>query len=155
MEEENEDSHHWLSSGRFTEQFPGIAATILGRKETIFKLLEAAELEKGESEWAPFHDEDEWELVQFLMKNLGQTKIDELLKLSHVSELSEPTCSMLIPTHDLQMQKSGVSFNNARSFLKCIDSLNTSLPWICEMIDVEGDVEGEDGAMKWEKVKLW
>ncbi|KIM64572.1 hypothetical protein SCLCIDRAFT_23311 [Scleroderma citrinum Foug A] len=136
VEEENEDSHCWPSSGRFTEQFPGIAATILGRKEMIFESLEAAELEKGESEWAPFCDEDEWELAQFLMKNLGQTKIDELLKLSH-------------------MWKSGVSFNNACSFLKCINSLNTGPPWICEMINVEGDVEGEDGAMKQEKVELW
>ena len=53
------------------------------------------------------------------------------------------------------MCKSGVSFDNACSFLKCINSLNTSLPWICEMIDVEGDIQGEDGAMKWEMVELW
>ena len=49
-------------------------------------MLEAAEIESGNSEWASFHDEDKWELGQFLMKNLGQTKIDEMLKLSFVSE---------------------------------------------------------------------
>jgi len=53
------------------------------------------------------------------------------------------------------VQKSGVSFDNAHSFLKHIDSLYTSLAWTCEMIDVEGDVMGEDGAMKWEMVELW
>ena len=52
----------------------------------VFELLEAAELEKGEDKWVPFCDEDEWELACFMMKNLRKTKIDELLKLSHVSE---------------------------------------------------------------------
>ena len=68
------------------EQYPGITATVLGKKKTVFKSLEATEIERGDSEWAPFHDEDKWELGQFMMKNLGQMKIDELLKLSSVSD---------------------------------------------------------------------
>jgi len=86
VEEDNGDSPCWPSSGRFTEQYPGVAATILGKQKTVFEHLEAAEVERGDSEWAPFCDEDEWELAQFMMKNLGQTKINELLKLSSVSE---------------------------------------------------------------------
>ena len=62
---------------------------------------------------------------------------------------------MLILTYDLQMLKSGVSFNNTCSFIKCIDSLNTGLSWTCEMVNVEGDMVGEDGAMKQEMVELW
>ena len=85
-EEDNGDLPHWPESGRFTEQYPGVAATILGKKKTVFESLEAAELERGNGEWAPFCDEDEWELSRFLMKNLSQTKIDEYLKLSSVSE---------------------------------------------------------------------
>jgi len=53
------------------------------------------------------------------------------------------------------MQKSGLSFDNAHSFLKRVDSLYTSPAWTCEMIDVEGDLVGEDGAMKRETVELW
>jgi len=68
------------------EWYPGVATTVLGRKKTRFESLEAAELESGSSEWAPFRDEGEWEFAWFLMKNLGQTKIDELLKLSTVSK---------------------------------------------------------------------
>ena len=64
----------------------GVAAIILGKQKTVFEHLEAAEVERGDSEWAPFCDEDKWELAQFMMKNLGQTKINELLKLSSVSE---------------------------------------------------------------------
>ena len=86
VEADEEHSPHWPSSECFIEQYTGIAATILDKRKMVFKSLEAAELEEGESEWAPFRDEDEWELVWFLMKNLGQRKIDELLKLSHVSE---------------------------------------------------------------------
>ena len=52
----------------------------------VFESLEAVELERGDSKWAPFQDEDEWELAQYLMKNLGQMKIDEFLKLSSVSK---------------------------------------------------------------------
>jgi len=86
VEEENEALPPWLASGCFTEQYMGTAATALGRKQTVFESLEAAELEKGEGNWVPFRDEDEWEFACFLMKNLGQTKIDELLKLAQVSE---------------------------------------------------------------------
>jgi len=64
----------------------GITTTILGRKQMVFEAQEAAEITRGDSEWAPFRDQDEWELARFMMKNLGQTKINELLKLSSVSE---------------------------------------------------------------------
>ena len=50
------------------------------------------------------------------------------------------------------MRKSGVLFDNAHSFLKCIDSLHTSPAWTCEMIDIEGDIVGED---KRETLELW
>jgi len=86
VEEDKSHSPRWPSSGRFAEQYAGVAATILDKKKTVFESLEAAELEEGGNKWAPFRDEDKWELARFLMKNLGQTKIDELLKLSHVSE---------------------------------------------------------------------
>ncbi|KAH9913718.1 uncharacterized protein B0H18DRAFT_887808 [Fomitopsis serialis] len=33
-------------------------------------------------EWAPFKDEEEWELFRWLIKHVGQNRIDEFLKLS-------------------------------------------------------------------------
>ena len=53
------------------------------------------------------------------------------------------------------MWKSGLSFDNVCSFLKQVDSLYTGPAWICETIDVKGDIEGEDGALKRETVELW
>ncbi|KAI5983745.1 hypothetical protein EDC04DRAFT_2549342, partial [Pisolithus marmoratus] len=71
--------------------------------------------------WAPFHNEGKWDLAQFLMKNISQTKINEFLKLSLVS----------------------------------FDSIQTGPVWTCEMIDVVGNVVGEDGRMRWEQLELW
>jgi len=86
VEADEEHLPCWPSSECFTEQYAGIAAMILDKRQMVFESLEAAGLEEGESEWTPFHDEDEWDLARFLMKNLRQKKIDEWLKLSHVSE---------------------------------------------------------------------
>ena len=86
VEKDIEDLPCWPASGRFTEQYPGVTATILGKKMTIFESMEAAELENDENEWAPFLDEDEWELAQFLMQNVGQKKMDKYLKLKIVSD---------------------------------------------------------------------
>ena len=47
VKEDNEDSPPWPASGRFTEQYPGVTATILGREKTIFECLKAAEDESG------------------------------------------------------------------------------------------------------------
>ena len=53
------------------------------------------------------------------------------------------------------MKKSGVSFKNACAFLKQVDTLYAGPGWTCQTIDVEGDVEGEDGALKCEMLELW
>jgi hypothetical protein len=59
----------------------------LGSEKTKFeKIREDQKLEGLEPE-APFADEEEWELVKWLMKNVGQTKADDFLKLPIVSIL--------------------------------------------------------------------
>ncbi|KAI5980843.1 hypothetical protein EDD15DRAFT_2185860, partial [Pisolithus albus] len=99
--------------------------------------MEAAETPpNAESLWAPFNNEAEWELVRFLVKNVGRTRIDEFLKLDIV-------------------RQNGVSFDNARSLLKYVDQLRTGPAWTCEMIDVEGDIVAEDGTLKHERLELW
>ncbi|KAI6108113.1 hypothetical protein F5141DRAFT_1189106 [Pisolithus sp. B1] len=87
--------------------------------------MEVVETAKKESMWVPFHTEGEWELACFLMKNIGQTKMYEFLKLNII-----------------------LSFENARLFLKCIDKLWTGLAWTCEIIDMCGDIVSEDGRLK-------
>ena len=53
------------------------------------------------------------------------------------------------------MRKSGVSFENMHSFLKHVDSLYAGPGWICQTIDVEGDVVSKNGTKKWEMLELW
>ncbi len=42
-------------------------------------------LEKNGTEWGPFADEDEWQLAEWLLKNVGQMQADAFLKLPIVS----------------------------------------------------------------------
>ncbi|KIK15871.1 hypothetical protein PISMIDRAFT_16209 [Pisolithus microcarpus 441] len=128
-----EDEPASANGGRFVEQYTGAAAHILGSWPTVFEDMENAENTSGGSQWAPFQNEEEWELARFLMKNVGQTKIDDFLKLS----------------------LSGVSFANAHAFLKYVDSLRTGPAWTCEMIDVVGDAVAEDGSTRREQLELW
>jgi hypothetical protein len=70
---------------RYVESYPDGAAEILGRSKTKFDAYREGQDERGEPRWAPFRDADEWELAQWLLKNVGQMKIDEFLKLNIVS----------------------------------------------------------------------
>ena len=69
----------------YVESYPDGAAEILGRSKTKFDAYREGQDERGEQRWAPFRDKEEWELAQWLLKNVGQTKIDEFLKLDIVS----------------------------------------------------------------------
>ncbi|KAI6028229.1 hypothetical protein EDC04DRAFT_2869150 [Pisolithus marmoratus] len=135
-EESVEDIPSHLSKGHFTKQFIGMTAKILGSGRTIFKSMEAVEAANEQSKWVPFQNEGEWELAHFLMKNVGQTKMDEFLKLNIV-------------------WKSGILFDNACSFLKYVDRLHTGPGWSCEMIDVEGNVMAKDRTLRHEQLELW
>ncbi|KAI6104050.1 hypothetical protein EDD16DRAFT_1524576 [Pisolithus croceorrhizus] len=74
-----------LSEAHFTEKFVGIAAKILGSCKTVFELMEAAETPgNADSLWVPFHNEAEWELVCFLVKNIGHIRMDKFSKLDIV-----------------------------------------------------------------------
>ncbi|KAI6130582.1 hypothetical protein EV401DRAFT_2054275 [Pisolithus croceorrhizus] len=128
LDHESYDRHE----GHFSKKFNRIVAKILGSWEMVFKSMEVAE-----NMWAPFHGEEEWELARFLMKNIGQTKMDEFLKLDIV-------------------QQNGVSFDNTQSLLKYVHgqiAYWTSMDvW---MMDVEGDIVTEDGMLKCEQLELW
>ncbi|KAG2750205.1 hypothetical protein P692DRAFT_20873162 [Suillus brevipes Sb2] len=49
--------------------------------ETEFERYRKYKEGMGEDEWAPFCDEEEWGLAEWLVKSLGQTRTDEFLKL--------------------------------------------------------------------------
>jgi hypothetical protein len=58
----------------------------LGTEKTKFEKIRDEQKMDGMEPHAPFADEEEWELVKWLMKNVGQTKADDFLKLPIVSD---------------------------------------------------------------------
>lgn len=83
--EEVEDVDDPRSQNRFTEKFPGRVASTIRVEKTQFEKWSETQNEKGESPWAPFEDQEEWDLAQWLIKTVGQKSIDEYLKLPIVS----------------------------------------------------------------------
>jgi hypothetical protein len=75
--------------GRYGRDYePNEAAHPLGGGQTAFERLreEQTEAGLGSKPWAPFEDEEEWDLAQFLIKEVSQTAADQFLKLSIVSK---------------------------------------------------------------------
>lgn len=82
------DKNYIRQKERWSESYPGGAAEILGQTKTLFEKWQDAHITNKTSEWAPFQDQHEWDLAQWLMKNIGQTSIDEYLKLPIVSKIT-------------------------------------------------------------------
>jgi hypothetical protein len=78
------------SAGRYAEDFKTIAHTF-GAGCTAFERLREEQVSAGSANepWTPFKDMEEWELAQFLTKELTQTAIDKYLKLPIVSGTSQ------------------------------------------------------------------
>lgn len=93
VEDVEDDGDDDVKLGRFIESFPEVfrAGAPIGKEKvkTDFEKMRDERRDAGEGadaqEWSPFKDHDEWGLTQWLMKNVGQTKIDEFLKLPVVS----------------------------------------------------------------------
>lgn len=70
----------WGGHAKFRRDYDA-AGRICGNAATVFESLREAKAERGESPWAPFEDEEEWELARWLMQNVGQNQTDTFLKL--------------------------------------------------------------------------
>jgi hypothetical protein len=51
------------------------------RADPKFEKIKQAEMAEGEHRWGPFADEEEWELAEWLIHNVGQKQTDTFLKL--------------------------------------------------------------------------
>ncbi|KAG1718287.1 hypothetical protein EDB19DRAFT_1899407 [Suillus lakei] len=82
-------------------------------------------------------EREEWDLAQWLIKNLGQTCTDEFLKLP------------------ITRNRTNLSFHNNRSFFQRVDGLQHGPGWSCRKVTVRGNREDENGAPLQEEVELW
>ena len=53
--------------------------------ETQFEKWEREDKAEKRDPWSPFASRDEWDLSRFMVKNMGQNKIEEFLGLGMVS----------------------------------------------------------------------
>ena len=84
----NEDNVE-CEGARYIENFPEdrLAGATWGRCKPLFETLDEEQKVVGGSRWAPFEDEEEWQLAEWLIQNVGQKQTDLFLKLPIVSFL--------------------------------------------------------------------
>ncbi|KAL4069009.1 hypothetical protein J3A83DRAFT_4359099 [Scleroderma citrinum] len=77
--------------------------------------------------WRPFKDQSEWELVKWLVKNVGKSGIEEFTNLSIVHK------------------KMDLSFSSTYKLIKATDKLLQASPWRLKLITIIGDLMETDG----------
>ncbi|KAH7920044.1 hypothetical protein BV22DRAFT_1107884 [Leucogyrophana mollusca] len=135
--EEVGDEGDLPSRGRYFEPYPRNAAADLGEGKTTFEQYSDHQKDTGERRWGPFDDQEEWELAEWLIKSLGQTRTDEYLKLPITKNRTKP------------------SFHNNREFLRKVDQLPKGPGWSCKKVTVTGNRVGDNAEMLGEEVELW
>ncbi|KAG2052203.1 hypothetical protein BDR06DRAFT_1057757 [Suillus hirtellus] len=135
-EVEDEDGMSFTNNGRYFEPRTD-AGWALHEGETSFEKYRTYQEEEGEDPWSPFEDKEEWDLAHWLVKNLGQTRTEEFLKLP------------------ITQNRSKLSFHNNRSFLQRVDKLPRGPGWTCKKVTVHGNCEDDKGEMLQEDVELW
>lgn len=84
---EEVDDEEAPRNARYPVPYPGRAGEPLDKQETMFHQMQEEQKLDGDEDnpWAPFDNQDEWELGRWLMKNVGQKKTNEFLQLPIVS----------------------------------------------------------------------
>jgi hypothetical protein len=101
--EDSEDN----DGGRYIEYFPQeyMAGATWGRCKPLFESVDEEQKRVGGSCWAPFEDEDEWQLAEWLIRNVGQKQTDTFLKLSIVSSIFHASvCQYILSIYRLKTE---------------------------------------------------
>ncbi|KAG1727147.1 hypothetical protein EDD22DRAFT_982766 [Suillus occidentalis] len=128
-EEVEDEERVWM---RFIQTYPGQVAQSLGQARTLFDSIRAEQEAQGLDPWAPFADEEEWGLVKWLIVRVGQTTIEEFMKLPITSHLK-------------------MSFTSKYLLMKAINKLPHRTKWQLKRIQVKGNSEQAEC----EDLELW
>ena len=79
--------YHVPDGCRYIEKFPKeyLAGATWGDCKPLYEYLDEEQKREGGSRWGPFEDEDEWQLADWLIRNVGQKQMDIFLKLPIVN----------------------------------------------------------------------
>ncbi|KAG1866944.1 hypothetical protein C8R48DRAFT_599934 [Suillus tomentosus] len=124
---------------QFAKVFPRPVADVLGVGQTVFEEIRESQVDMGleKNPWAPFDDEYEWGLAEWLSKRVNKTATDEFLKLAITKNRTQP------------------SFTSNYTFQKKLDKLPTGPGWTCEIVTSTGDRVGGDRKPLTEQHELW
>ncbi|KAK0443005.1 hypothetical protein EV421DRAFT_1736054 [Armillaria borealis] len=103
------------------------AGATFGTKPTQFQAIHDDQILKGSEILGPFKDDDEWELVKWLIKHVGHNAADQFLRLNM----------------------------NKKGYLNTIDELPRGTDWKLEEIVLTGDRLDGDGQNLTEQLELW
>ncbi|KAK0492160.1 hypothetical protein EDD18DRAFT_1080142 [Armillaria luteobubalina] len=124
------------------------AGTPVGCGIPDFEKIQERLIKEG-SEWGQFANEDEWELAEWLLHNIGQMQAEAFLKLPIVS----PSLFLIFAQTQEQIKP---SYGNWKSFMRKIDELLTQTPeWKCDIMKVTGDKIDCNGKLAVEELELW
>ena len=72
-----------INRDHYIEEFPEeyLAGATWGCCKPLFESLDEEQKREEGSRWAPFEDEDDWELAEWLIQNARQNQTDAFLKL--------------------------------------------------------------------------
>ena len=74
-----------MTHQQFVEVYPCPVGIPTGPGKSSFQCLRDIQVQEGKGDHLPFANKEEWELAQWLSRQVGQKAIDEYLKLSIVS----------------------------------------------------------------------
>ena len=78
-----------LESAYYIQEFPPNlgAGAVWGEEVPFFEKLwqEPEQVQNGSSRWGPFDDQNEWELAQWLIRNIGHNQTNSFLNLNIVT----------------------------------------------------------------------
>ncbi|KAI0074295.1 hypothetical protein K474DRAFT_1601721 [Panus rudis PR-1116 ss-1] len=120
---------------RFVESYPRSVPETHGEGRTRFEQWRHDARQSETSRFAPFDNEDEWDLIRWMGQNLGHNQIEDFLKLRTV--------------------RCDLSVGSKYTFFQKVDSLPSSQQWLYDDITVVGDRKGEDGKFMTERVEVW
>ncbi|KAJ7052173.1 hypothetical protein C8F01DRAFT_998440 [Mycena amicta] len=128
-------------SSRWREDYPKPAGCVLddgAQGQTRFEAFRQQQKELGLEACAPFDDDGDWELAEWLVEaGVSRNKIDSFLKLDKIRNGAKP------------------SYHSAYTFFKKIDSLPSGPKWECELITITGDTKDEAGKPRTEEIEFW
>lgn len=81
-----EDVDDLTGSTRYINPYPKLAGAAKGRADPKFEQIKKEQYTQGKNPWAPFENQDEWELARWLSQNMGQAQTESYLKLPIVGD---------------------------------------------------------------------